>query len=376
MAAAGELQPDPAQIAVADRLDALAADLTEARPRGFFRRKASPPPQSLYIFGGVGRGKSLLMDMVFEAAPLPLEEKRRVHFHAFMQEVHAEAHRWRTMEPKDRARDGRYDKTAGDDPAPAIAGAVTGDARLLCFDEMQVTDIADAMILGRLFEAMLKRGVTFVATSNRPPKDLYKDGLNRQLFEPFIDMIETRFDVLELGGDLDYRRRCLEGRDAYYAPLTDAARAQMDAAWAQLTAGGRVAAETLLVQGRELVAHRTALGAARFHFDELAAAELGPGDYLALADRFHTFLVDEIPVMGPEKRNEAKRFVTFIDAIYEAHCNLVASAAAEPGALYRLGTGAFEFERTASRLAEMQTPAYRAQDHRISAGAASPAAAE
>ena len=356
--AAKALSGDPDQEicarALQDLHDALGAFAAAGRTGGLLARlglarrsePAAEAPKGIYIHGAVGRGKSMLMDLFFETAPVAA--KRRVHFHAFMTEVHDRAHRMR--------------KRAGD-PIPGLAAAVAEEAALLCFDEFQVDNIADAMILGRLFEALLARGVTVVATSNTAPADLYRNGLQRERFLPFIDILLQRLHVLELAGGDDHRLARLKGRRVYHAPLDDAAKAELDRAFRDLTDLDRGAAETVSVRGREIAVPEAARGVARFHFDELCRQPLGAGDYLALAARFHTFILAGVPAMRPEDRNEARRFINLIDALYEARCNLVLSAAAGPDKLYPQGLGADIFRRTTSRLIEMQAEDYIARRH-------------
>lgn len=345
----GALTPDPAQEAVAARLDDLAEDLRRWNPEAWFG--GGKAPRGLYIWGAVGRGKSLLMDMFFEAAPV--KKKARVHFHEFMQARHAflRAARARGDNGQDRLIE-------------AAAKQVSDEARLLCFDELQVTDIADAMILGRLFERLFAAGVVIVATSNRPPGDLYRNGLNRQLFLPFIEEIKARLDVLELAAARDYRLERLMAAPVYYAPLGPASDEAMDQAWERLTLGAEAHAVTLEVQGRKLQVARQAAGVARLTFDELCARPLGAADYLELAERFHTLLLESIPKLSPSMREEAARFRTLIDALYEAKTKLVCSAEAPPERLYPAGDQAFEFERTASRLMEMRSQSYLALPRR------------
>lgn len=359
--AAGELSADPAQEHAAEILTMLAVQLNDWKSgrKPLFGR-AKPAPKGLYLWGGVGRGKSMLMDLFYQHAPV--DSKRRVHFHEFMQDVHARIAEWRGLKPGQRKRRPEYVKSAGDDPIPPVARALVRDAKLLCFDEFQVTDIADAMILGRLCEAMFEEGLVVVSTSNRHPDSLYKDGINRQLFLPFIAFLKTRLDVFELGGDTDHRLRQLEAAPVYYCPLDAEAELAMDDAWERLTQGAAPQSCQLDVNGRALRVAREAAGVARFTFPELCTQPLGPGDYLAIASRFHTVLVDRTPRLSPDKRNEAKRFVTLIDALYEARTKLVMSADAEPEDLYPSGDGAFEFERTASRLIEMRTHEYLAAE--------------
>ena len=359
---AGALENDPAQLDAARRLQGVSEAVT-ARARSslaFFRPK-SPPPKGLYLWGDVGRGKSLLMDIFFNNTNVA--PKRRVHFLEFMAETHERIAAWRAAGEKSRRRRLSASKVSPDDPMPPVAANIAGEARLLCFDEFQVGDIADAMILGRLFAALFAEGVVVVATSNRRPDDLYKDGLNRQLFLPFIAMLKERLDVIELAAARDYRLDRLAGAPVYYSPLGPQADAAMDRAWKIMIAGAQEHAETLAVKGRQLAAPRCARGLARFTFDELCARPLGASDYLAIVRRYGALFIDRIPRMSPDSRNEAKRFVTLIDAIYESRTKLVCSAAAAPSLLYPKGDGAFEFERTASRLIEMRSAAYLGSEH-------------
>ena len=361
--AAGELTPDADQERAAEALTALQQRLKpwKSGKSGLFSRPKKPP-MGLYLYGGVGRGKSMLMDLFYDTAPTT--PRRRVHFHEFMQDVHRRIGEWRALKPGQRKRRPEYVKGAGDDPIPPVARGLVSEARLLCFDEFQVTDIADAMILGRLFEAMYGEGLVVVATSNRHPDELYTDGINRQLFLPFIDFFKTRVDLLELNGGLDYRLRQLEAAPVYYCPLTADADLAMDDAWERLTHCAVPQTCHIEVNGRQLTIEREAAGVARFTFEELCARPLGPADYLAIASRFHTVLLERTPQLSPDKRNEAKRFVTLIDALYEAKTKLVMSADAEPQDLYPAGDGSFEFERTASRLIEMRSHEYLAAERR------------
>jgi cell division protein ZapE len=356
--AAGGLKADPCQELAAEKLESLAHALVDYRPAegaGGWRerlgltRRPDPAPQGLYIFGAVGRGKSMLMDLFFAAAPV--ERKRRVHFHAFMLEVHQRLHELRQGEDN------------GGDPIPPLATQIATDATLLCFDEFQVTNIADAMILGRLFAALFERGVVVVATSNTAPDDLYANGLQRDRFLPAIEMLKERLDVLELDGDVDYRRTRIKGMRVYHTPLGTAATRALEQAFAQLTEGAAAEPDKLLVQGRTLTIARAARGVAMASFAELCEKPLWAGDYLAIATHFHTVILDGVPILKPEQRNEARRFITLIDALYEHRVKLVCAAAAIPEQLYATGEHAKEFERTASRLFEMQSEEYLASPH-------------
>lgn len=339
----GRIAADPAQQAAIPLLEAVATGLTEVlKKKGLLAGlRASQPGdgvRGLYLWGGVGRGKSMLMDMFFNA--VPIEAKHRVHFHAFMQEVQAGIATAR--------------KDGLDDAIAPVAKGIADSARLLCFDEMQITDIADAMIVGRLFEKLIEAGVTIVTTSNRPPDGLYKDGLNRQLFLPFIDLLNARMVVHELAADADYRQGRLAGERVYFTPVDAAARAAIDTIWGELT-GGKADPLELIVNGRsvEIPAFRNGVG--RVTFWELCSKPLGPADYLAIARAVRVLVLEDIPLLSRENYNEARRFVILIDALYEARVRLIASAAAVPDRLYVEGEGTFEFERTASRLVEMSS---------------------
>jgi cell division protein ZapE len=356
---AGDLRPDPGQELTAEKLQSLANALRHYSPAsgpggwkarlGLARRRADPP-QGLYIYGGVGTGKSMLMDLFFETAPVAV--KRRVHFHAFMLEVHDRLHAWR-----------RRTKGAKADPLPELAGELAGEAWLVCFDEFHVVNIADAMILGRLFEALFERGVVVVATSNWPPDGLYDGGLQRERFLPFIALLKARLDVLQLDSGHDYRLACLKDISVYHAPLGPRAAKALDEAFARLTEGAEGAPDQIMVKGRRLAVSRAARGVACFSFAELCEAPLGPADYLAVAGRYHAVILAGVPVLSAERRNEARRFMTLIDALYESRVKLVVSAEAPPERLYPAGDGAEEFRRTASRLQEMRSTAYIALDH-------------
>lgn len=341
--AEGLLRPDPAQRAALVRLETLRETL-EANPKPrsgllarFFKQPEPTGKQGIYLWGGVGRGKSMLMDLFFQHAPTA--QKRRVHFHAFMQEVQSALHEAR--------------KTGVEDAIKPVAETIARDLRLLCFDEMQITDITDAMIVGRLFEKLFAAGVIIVTTSNRHPKDLYKDGLNRQLFLPFIKLIEDRLEVDQLDAMTDYRQDRLAGTQVYFAPLGAEATRAIDAVWHDLT-GGRQEELCLEVKGREVRLPRYWAGMARASFWDLCGKPLGPADYLALVGAVKLLVLEGIPRLDATKFNEAKRFVTLIDALYEGHVRLIASAEDIPERLYLEGAGSFEFERTASRLREMQ----------------------
>ena len=355
---AGILTNDPVQAEAAERLDDLARRLADPPKGGWFSKPE--PVRGLYLWGGVGRGKSMLMDLFFEdAAP---KAKRRVHFHEFMAEIQDRLDTWRKMPEGERKRSQWRVKGAGDDPIPPVAKQVAAEAQLLCFDEFQVTQIADAMILARLFDQLFQRGVTMVATSNREPDDLYKDGINRPLFLPFIQHLKDRCDIFHLASDRDYRLDQLIAAPVWYAPLGPEADAALEEVWTRLTSGAHAQHVTLTVKGRKLEVSREAAGVAWFSFEELCARPLYSRDYLTIAANFHTIILRGIPQLGSEKRNEAARFVALIDALYEAKIKLVASAAAEPETLYPEGDGAFEFERTVSRLHEMRSTDYLAEE--------------
>jgi cell division protein ZapE len=358
---------DPAQAELAWKLDALSAELKNYRPEpkpGAFAwligHKAAEPPRGLYIHGPVGRGKTMLMDMFFDAVEGP--RKRRAHFHAFMADVHARLNQWRQARKRGEA--------SGEDPIAPVAAELAREAPLLCFDEFSVRDIADAMILSRLFTALLAAGVVVVATSNVAPNDLYKDGLNRALFLPFIALIEERLDVVELDARTDYRLEKLKRAPVYYTPLSPKADAALDAAFLALTGHERGKPTRIELLGRHLDVPEAIDGVARFDFDALCRNPLGAADYLKLAQRFHTLIVDRIPALTASERNEAKRFIILIDALYDMRVKLIASAAGEPKTLYSgEGAEAFEFARAASRLYEMRSADYLALPHGRESGA-------
>jgi len=340
---AGEdLRPDAGQAMAVALLQRVFDDLVAepAVATGLSRlwgRRDVAAVRGLYLWGGVGRGKSMLMDMFFET--YPGQDKRRVHFHAFMADIH------------ERLGEARAEGRT--DPLVHVAQEVTTGLRLLCFDELQITDITDAMIVGRLFGHMFEAGVTVVTTSNRHPSDLYKDGLNRKLFLPFIDLICDRLEVHHLDSPTDHRQAALAASELYSTPLGPEADEQMDRIWTDL--GGSVPdALRLMVKGREVVMPRYSNGIARADFADLCAQPLGASDYLAIVDAVSVLMIDNVPTLSRARNNEAKRFVTLIDTIYEARLPLVISAEAQPDALYVDGAGAFEFERTASRLIEMR----------------------
>ena len=339
----GVLSPDPAQAEVLVALERLERDLAR---RGLFGRP--PEVKGIYLYGPPGRGKSMLMDLFYSATPEP--RKKRAHFHAFMARIHDLVRQWREGDSKSRKT--VFGTHKGDDPIPPIAKLIASEARLLCFDELQVTDIADAMILGRLFEALFEDRVVLAVTSNRAPEDLYKNGINRQLFTPFIDIIRDRCEVVQTAGARDWRLDRLSSAQVWHTPDD---RAGFEALWRELKGGEPEEPTHLTVLGRDVVVERTVGAMARASFADLCGRPLGPQDYLAIAERFHTLFLEDVPILGPANHHEARRLVTLVDALYEAKTKLIVLAAARPEALYTEGVGAFEFERTVSRFNEMQS---------------------
>lgn len=359
LASAGDIEADPQQILLAQRFDTLIEAICSKRlsrkssALGWLfgkSKQAADPVKGLYIHGFVGRGKTMLMDMFYDL--LPVERKRRAHFNDFMADVHERIHAHRQAFKRG--------ETKQEDPIPPVADALEKQSWVLCFDEFTVTDIADAMILSRLFAALFERGVVLVATSNVAPDDLYPNGLNRQLFMPFVSILKTRVDVLNLDSRTDYRLEKLDRQPVYLTPLSAETDRLMDEAWKIMTDGRRESPETIKVKGREILLTRTAGNAVRVSFDELCARPLAAADYLAITARFRTMFIDHVPVLDLAKRNEAKRFILLVDTLYDHHARVVISAAALPDKLYSAasGTEAFEFDRTASRLFEMQSAEY------------------
>ncbi|HEX2354301.1 MAG TPA: cell division protein ZapE [Xanthobacteraceae bacterium] len=360
--AAGKIERDAAQQAIVDRLAQLEKELAERRlarkssSLGWLFGSREPEPiKGLYIFGDVGRGKTMLMDLFFAASPVV--RKRRVHFHEFMAEVHERVHVLRQMV--------KLGEISVEDPIGVAASAIAQETRLLCFDEFHVTDIADAMILGRLFKRLFELGVVVVATSNVPPTELYKDGLNRALFLPFIALIEAHMEIRQLDARTDFRLEKLAGVPVWYVPADRAAEAALDQTWRRLTSGHTGEPQDLLVKGRTIRIPRATMGVARFSFHDLCQQPLAAADYLKIAREYHTVLLDHVAVMDYERRNEAKRFIILIDTFYDNAVKLIASAEAEPDVLYRADEGfeASEFKRTTSRLIEMRSKAYLALPH-------------
>ena len=351
--ATGQIEIDSAQAEIVERLDELAVALEGHRserssPLSIFRVTKRAPQKALrglYIWGSVGCGKTMMMDLFHLA--VAYGPRRRVHFNQFMAEAHERIARGRA--------------TTDGDPIPFVAAEIAGEAQLLCFDEFHVTDIADAMILGRLFKALFERGVIVVATSNVPPDRLYWNGLNRQLFLPFVAMLGEKLDVVEIDAAKDYRLDKLQGRQLYFHPADAAAKAEIDAIWIRLTGSEEGNPASVECNGRMIPVPAAASGVARFSFAELCARPLAGPDYLALARAFPTLVIEDIPLLTPDRRNEARRFITLIDTLYDRGTCLVVSAAAEPDKLYPAGDGAALFLRTASRLMEMRSETYLAE---------------
>ncbi|MEI6986405.1 MAG: cell division protein ZapE [Rhodospirillaceae bacterium] len=387
---AGILRYDTDQELAVEKLESLSHALTGYRPnlaagaraaggmdtegRGLegwmarfgLSRRPEPPPQGLYLYGGVGRGKSMLMDLFFDA--VPVERKRRVHFHQFMIDVHSRMHAFRSaIKSGDPGVRGTGVRGAGvrsvDEALPDFARKLAAEAWLLCFDEFHVTDIADAMIMGRLFTILFDLGVVVVATSNWEPDLLYKGGLQRELFLPFIALLKRRLDLLALDGGIDYRLDRLRGVPVYHHPLDAGTARQLAEAFASLTDNAPGEPDHLLIQGRRIEIPRAAKGVAWVDFWDLCAKPFGSGDFIAIATHFHTVILDNVPILQAFQRNEARRLTNLIDALYEHRVNVIVAAAAPPQALYTEGTHAFEFERTVSRLMEMQAEDYLLKPH-------------
>lgn len=379
----GELRPDRDQANAVNELERLYHTLTnysrpEIKKRNWLSRFFSKPerkPDStrgIYLYGGVGRGKSMLMDLFYSVAPLAA--KRRVHFHEFMLEIHANLKTWHSLSTQQRKlkiknlsnlRDKKIDL---DDPIPAIAHQIANKTRLLCFDELHVTDIADAMVVARLFRELFDQGIVVVATSNSPPDDLYKNGLNRHRFVPFIDRIKDTMEIVSLNGPIDYRYDRLKGADTYFYPANEQATTALSTAFFRLTDRSvedrdKVPSGELIVQGRRLFVPKSARGVAVFSFKRLCANPLGPADYLAIARTYHTVIMVAIPQFTHENASEATRFIHFIDVLYEHGVKFLCSAATPPELLYQSGSSGFEFKRTVSRLMEMQSEDYLAKGH-------------
>ncbi|WP_419908040.1 cell division protein ZapE [Hoeflea sp.] len=362
----GEIESDDAQVTLARALDRVLAEIGERRLTNksshlgwlFARRqKKLPSIRGLYIHGAVGRGKTMLMDLFFEL--IVAQRKRRVHFHDFMADVHERIYAHRQALKRG--------ETKQEDPIPPVAAQLIEEAWVLCFDEFSVTDIADAMILSRLFEQLFKRGCVLVATSNVEPDDLYHNGLNRQLFLPFIELLKTRVDIFSLDARTDYRLEKLQQLPVYLTPINNETKIAMAKAWREMTVGHIAHPNTISVKGREIEIPLEAAGIARFTFDELCARPLAASDYHIIAHRYHTVFLENIPVMDEDRRNEAKRFINLVDMLYDAGTRLIISAAAAPEDLYvgKRGSESFEFARTASRLFEMQSADYLAASRAV-----------
>ena len=362
LVSSGVIERDPAQVKLLRQLEALAESLGNYRlarkPSALgwlFSKKNPAPPKGLYVWGSVGRGKTMLMDLFFEA--LPARRKRRVHFHAFMADVHERIHDFRQKLKTGAVK--------GDDPIAPVAEALAQEAWVLCFDEFTVTDIADAMILGRLFTALFARGVVVVATSNVEPQHLYEGGLNRALFLPFIALLQERMNIVKLESRTDFRLEKLAGSPVFYTPVDESSHAALTRAFKSLTGHEHGKPVTLTVKGHPVEVPQAASGVARFSFEDLCSKPLGAADYLAIADEFETVILENIPKMTFERRNEAKRFIMLVDALYDTKVKLLASAEAEAPELYHADSGreAFEFDRTVSRLIEMRSEEYLSLPH-------------
>ncbi len=365
----GRIKPDPGQEEIADQLQVLSDKLETYRPAPvaeggfggwldrlrFGRTQPSPPaPRGVYIWGDVGRGKSMLMDLFHDA--LPVRAKRRVHFHTFMREVHEQLHAMRRT-PHTYAKDDMAD------PLATIAKLIAHDLWVLCLDELEVRDIGDAMIVGRLFTALTDLGVVVVTTSNRPPRDLYKDGLQREKFIPFIDLIMARMDVLHLSAERDYRLGRLRGAQLYLTPLGPETEAELEQIFLGIAGSNTPHPDTIRVKGRDVWVPRSAGCVAWFGFDDLCARALGPTDYMEIAARYHAVVLAGVPRMTDDLASAARRFVTLIDVLYDHRVKLIASAAVPPEQLYVGSEGGFEFQRTVSRLIEMQAEDYVGSPH-------------